>query len=47
MILLRCFPTGLRLLVRAQEEVVLEDAEEVLAEGFVGVQGCLGEGHAV
>ena len=40
MILERCFPTGLRLLVRAHEEVVLEEAEEVLAEVVVGVQ-CL------
>ena len=38
MILERCFPTGLRLLVRAHEEVVLEEAEEVLAEVLVGVQ---------
>ena len=27
-----CFPTGLRVLVRAHEEVVLQEAEEVLAE---------------
>ena len=47
MILQRCFPTGLRLLVRAHEEVVLEEAEEVLAEVVVGVQCCLGEGRAV
>ena len=46
MILQRRFPTRLRLLVRAQE-VVLEEAEEVLAEVFVGVQFCLGEGRAV
>ena len=30
-ILQRCFPTGLRLLVRAHEEVVLAEAEEVLS----------------
>ena len=47
MILQRCFPTGLRLLLRAHEEVVLEEAEEVLAEVVVGVQCCLGEGRAV
>ena len=47
MILWRCFPTGLRLLVRAYEEVVLEEAEEVLAEVVVGVQCGLGEGRAV
>ena len=48
MILYRCFPTGLRLLVReAYEEFVLEEAEEVLAEVVVGVQCCLGEGRAV
>ena len=47
MILSRRFPTRLRLLVRAHEEVVLEEAEEVLAEVVVGVQCCLGEGHAV
>ena len=35
------------MLVRDHEEVVLEEAEEVLAEVFVGVQCCLGEGHAV
>ena len=29
------------------EEVVLEEAEEVLAEVVVGVQCCLGEGRAV
>ena len=47
MILQRCFPTGLCLLVTAREEVVLEEAEEVHAEVVVGVQCCLGEGHAV
>ena len=47
MILWRCFPTRLRLLTRAREEVVLEEAEEVLAEVCVGVQCCLGEGHSV
>ena len=35
------------MLVRAYEEVVLEEAEEVLAEVFVSVQCGLGEGHAV
>ena len=47
MILQRSFPTGLRLLVRAHEEVVPEEAEEVLAKVVVGVQCCLGEGRAV
>ena len=47
MILWRCFPTGLCLLVRGHEEVVLEEAEEVLADVVVGVQCCLGEGRAV
>ena len=47
MILSRCFPTRLRLLVRAREEVVLEEAEEVLAEVVVAVQCCLGEGRTV
>ena len=45
MIQKRCLPTGLRLLVRAHEEIVLEEAEEVLAEVFVGVLCCLGEGR--
>ena len=35
------------MLVRAHEEVVLEEAEEVLAEVVVGVQCCLGEGRSV
>ena len=35
------------MLVRAHEEVVLEEAEEVLAEVVVGVPCCLGEGRAV
>ena len=47
MILWRCFPTGLRLQVRAHEEIVLEEAEEVLAEVVVGEQCRLGEGCAV
>ena len=47
MILQRCFPTGLRLLVRTHEEVALEEAEEVLEEVDVGVQCGLGEGRAV
>ena len=34
MILQRCFPTGLRLLVRAHEEVVVEEAEDFPAEVF-------------
>ena len=44
MILWRCCPARLRLLIRAHEEVVLE---EVLEEVVVGVQCCLGEGRAV
>ena len=46
-ILQRCLPTGLRLLVRAPKEFVLEEAEEVLAEVVVGAQCGLGEGRAV
>ena len=47
MILLLCFPAGFRLLVSAQEEVVLKECAEILAEVFVGVQCCLGESRAV
>ena len=35
------------MLARAHKEVVLEEAEEVLAEVVVGVQRCLGKGRAV
>ena len=35
------------MLVKAHEEVVLGEAEEVLAEAVVGVQCCVGEGRAV
>ena len=41
------FATGFRLLVSAQEEVVLEEGAEILAEVFVGVQCCLGQSRAV
>ena len=37
----------MRVLVRAHREVVLEEAEEVLAEAAVGAQCGLGEGRAV
>ena len=37
----------MRLLLRAHKEVVLEEAEEVLAEAVVGAQCGLGEGRAV
>ena len=47
MILQRFLPTGLRLLVRAHKEFVLEEAAEVRAEVVVGAQCGLGEGRAV